>query len=309
MSDKIKNRLDRLGLPSNYMGNGYIATSTEYRGGDSATGTWCYENNVWDAIESRFLTWEKFVSICKKISEANAKEWLAGADFEDGKHEEEVKEKVKMEKFLVEQDYEKLVKSYYFFLKRGISAEVLDQFGAGLAQGGPMNGRVIFKIRDKKGKLIGVTGRDVLNRAEKNENFAKWKIKGPKSEFIYPFFEPDVFRRTGQIILCESVGDAISLWNDGIKQVLVTFGVSISAKLISHILAQNPDQIFVSLNNDSDKDENRGQIGAEKVIKKLLPFFSRDKIINAPPFQGDFGDQGQIPGENLRWAAKYKIKL
>jgi hypothetical protein len=213
MLDKIRNRLDRLGIAVNYIGGNYCAISTEYRGGNSPNGAWCYESNVWDAIESRFLTWEKFVSICKKINETDAKKWLAGTDVDDGEQEqeEEVKEKIKVQKVLVESDYADLVKSYDFFLRRGISKETLDYVGAGLCQGGGFYGRIIFKIRNDKGKLVGVAGRDVLNRGERG--VVKWKLKGSKSDWIYPCFErnAEAIRRTGQIIIVESVGDCLSL--------------------------------------------------------------------------------------------------
>jgi len=301
MSEKIRNRLERLGLPVNFSGNSYLATSTEYRNGDNPRGVWCYENNVWDAIESRFLTWEKFVSICKKITEADAKKWLAGADVEDGEHEEK-EERIELPKKLREEDYQ-LIRSYDFFLKRGISRETLDAYGAGLCQSGSFYGRVCFPIR-MKGILKGITGRDVLKR----EGASKWKIKGPKNEFIYPLFEPDIFKKTRQVVLVESVGDSLSLWNDSIKQNLVTFGTNLSAKLLGFLLTVNPETIFVSLNNDLE-GVNRGQIGAEKIIKKLSSFFSQEKIVNAPPFEGDFGDQGQIIGRNLEWAAQYGVKI
>lgn len=299
--DKIESVLERLGYPVNLRGPNYIATVALFRDGDNSLGLLCYEDGPWDQIEQKKYDWPGFIRRVKGVSLKEAEEFLGGAEFEDG-NQEEKEERIKLPTKLHEDDYF-LIKSYDFFLKRGISKETLDTYGAGLSQFGAMYGRVCFPIREK-GVLKGITGRDVLNR----DLAAKWKIKGKKSEFVYPFFEPDIFPKTKQIILCESVGDSISLWNDGIKQNLVTFGTGISPKIISFILSQNPDKIFVSMNNDLDKPENRGQIGAAKIINKLSQFFSSDRLINAPPFNGDFGDQGQIAGENKRWAEHYGIK-
>jgi hypothetical protein len=308
MLDKIRNRLDRLGIAVNYIGGNYCAISTEYRGGNNPNGAWCYENNIWDAIESRFLTWEKFVSICKKISEVDAKKWLAGADIDDGEQEqeEEVKEKIKVQKVLVESDYADLVKSYDFFLRRGISKETLDYVGAGLAQNGPLYGRIVFKIRDDKGKLIGAAGRDALNRGERG--VVKWKLKGSKSDWIYPAFEKnlDAIQRTKQIIIVESIGDVLQLCESGIYNVLCNFGLSFSSSRLSFLLKINPTSIFLGLNDDAESLENRGQIAAAKIKVKLSTFFAEDKIINSPPSKGDFGEMNK--DQILNWADSFGVK-
>ena len=49
-------------------------------------------------------------------------------------------------------------------------------------------------------------------------------------------------------------------------------------------------KIIISLNNDSDKEKNRGEIGSLKSYLKLLNFFDRDKLIIHPPTASDFGD-------------------
>ena len=306
MLDKIRNRLDRLGITVNYVGGNYCAISTEYRGGNNPNGAWCYESNVWDAIESRFLTWEKFVSICKKISEADAKKWLTGTDVDDGEYEEQDKEKIKVQKFLVESDYADLVKSYDFFLRRGISKETLDYMGGGLAQNGPLYGRIVFKIRNEKGKLIGAAGRDALNRGERG--VVKWKLKGSKSDWIYPAFERNIeaIRQTGQIIIVESIGDVLQLCDSGYWNVLCNFGLSLSAARLSFLLKINPTSIFIALNDDADSLENRGQIAAAKIKLKLSTFFSSGKIINAPPSKGDFGEMNKEEISN--WVNKFGVK-
>lgn len=298
MLDKIRNRLERLGLPITYQANTFLATSTEFRGGDTLTGLWAYEGNCWDEIEKRSYSWPQFVATVKGISIADANKWLEGDEIEDGDVEER-EEKIKMPEKLKESDYKNLTKSYNFFLKRGISVETLDTFGAGLAESGPMYGRVCFPIRCN-GVLKGITGRDVLNR-----DGIKWKIKGRKGEFIFPLFEPEVFQKTKQICLIESVGDSLSLWNSGIKQNLVQFGLSLSSKQLSFIISQNPEKVFICLNNDKDSLENRGQDAALKIKKKLEMFFSSNKIIIAPPLLNDFGEQTKE--ENLKWAKKYDI--
>ncbi len=310
MLEKTKRILERLEIPVTYQGQDYVACSTEYRQGNTSTGLLCRDTHVFDVVSQQRMDWVQLVSKVKRISESDAKKWLAGAEIQSGEEEfEEKVDKIEMEKTLNEADYQ-TVKSYDFFLKRGLSKETLDFFGVGLAMGGGMYGRVIAKIRDERGKLIGVTGRDVLGRHEKGLA-EKWKHKGKKSKWIYPCFEKNLeaIQRTGQIILVESLGDAYALCEAGYWNVLCLFGLSISSEKISHILKMNPKMIFLALNNDNDKEENRGQIGAEKVAKKLQAFFEQKKIVNAPPTRGDFGDMLKEGGkeEIWEWAEQYGV--
>lgn len=302
---QIEEILERLGLTSNYRGQNYVATSTEFRGGDNPTGLLCFSENLWDQIESKRYSWPQFVSKVKNISIKDAEKFLSGFHIDDG--EVKVKEeKLKVERFLNEIDYSNTIPSYKFFLDRGIKKETLDYFGIEFAQSGPMYGRLIVKIRNKTGKLIGVAGREALNRP----NSEKWINKGPKVEWVYPCFDKNIkaIQGTKQIILVESIGDMLSLCNSGIWQVLCLFGLSISPPKLAHIVSQNPNQIFLGLNDDSNKKDgvNRGQVAVEKLEKKLSVFFDSSKIIRAKPSKNDFGDQAI--NENLIWAEKFGVK-
>ncbi len=304
MLEKIHTILDRLEYPIGYNGPNYVSTTALFRGGDNPNAVLCYDDGPYDQIEGKKYQWPEFVAKVKKITIKEAEEWLKGAEVEDGEEREEA-HLIKLPKTLVESDYADLVKSYKFFLDRGISEEVLDYYQAGLAQGGPMYGRVTFKIRDDKGKLIGVAGRDALKR----DLAVKWKNKGQKSEWVYPTFDKNTaaIKETRQIVLVESIGDMLALSNAGIWQVLVNFGLYISPARLAYFLKMNPAQIFIGLNDDDDKKENWGQVAGGKLIKKLESFFFRDKIINAPPFSGDFG--AMKPEEILQWVCKYKVQI
>ena len=49
-------------------------------------------------------------------------------------------------------------------------------------------------------------------------------------------------------------------------------------------------RIVLSLNNDYDKEVNRGRVGSFKSLLKILNFFDSDRIIIHPPLLKDFGD-------------------
>ena len=49
-------------------------------------------------------------------------------------------------------------------------------------------------------------------------------------------------------------------------------------------------KIIISLNNDYNKEKNRGEIGALKIYLKLLNYFDKDRLFIHLPPKNDFGD-------------------
>ena len=69
------------------------------------------------------------------------------------------------------------------------------------------------------------------------------------------------------MIFVESIGDLLNLNENGYHNVLVTFGLDISTKLICATLSLNLKSIIISLNNDSNSERNRG---LEASVKNYL---------------------------------------
>ena len=96
----------------------------------------------------------------------------------------------------------------------------------------------------------------------------------------------------------ESVGDMLALWECGIKNTIVTFGVSISVELLNLFIKLNMNKMIISFNNDS-QNNNTGNIAAKNAENKLLKYFDRRQVsVNLPP-KNDFGDMS--PQETLLW--------
>ena len=55
-----------------------------------------------------------------------------------------------------------------------------------------------------------------------------------------------------EVILVESVGDAMALYEQGIKNVLVMFGLSVNGQIVNYLNSKSINQIFISTNNDRD---------------------------------------------------------
>ena len=125
----------------------------------------------------------------------------------------------------------KLVKDHSFWQKRNISEETISIFEGGILKEGRMKGRYVFPIFNKERQLIGVAGRDILNRSEKL--CPKWKLIGDKLNWKYPLqVNSDILSQSKQVFLIESIGDMLSLWEAGIKNTLVTFGLIVTGKQI-----------------------------------------------------------------------------
>ena len=144
----------------------------------------------------------------------------------------------------------KLKKDHSYWINRGVSQETLNLFLGGVADNGKMKNRYVFPIFNAKNNIIGFSGRDITNLSK-----IKWKHIGEKTEFVYPLFvNSEIIQQQKEIILVESIGDMLSLWQAGVKNTLVTFGTSLSLAILNYSLKLDPKKIYISLNNDSNKN-------------------------------------------------------
>jgi hypothetical protein len=83
----------------------------------------------------------------------------------------------------------------------------------------------------------------------------------------------------------------MALFDNDIKNSLVTFGLGINPKIISYLSGKEINRIIISNNNDSDSDKNHGLISSIKIFMNLSKFFNLDQlIIKLPPKpHNDFG--------------------
>src|SRR5579872_847092 len=126
----------------------------------------------------------------------------------------------------------KLLRDNSYWNNRKISNVTLDTFKGGVSTAGKMKDRYVFPVFDPDGALIGATGRSLIPNPT-----IKWKIIGPKMEFVYPLFaNKSEIRALKRVILVESIGDMLSLWEAGVKNVLVCFGIEIGIGLLNGLL-------------------------------------------------------------------------
>lgn len=183
----------------------------------------------------------------------------------------------------------KLRKDDSYWEKRGISSSTLAPFKGGVATTGKMFNRYVFPIFNSENLLIGFSGRDVSSLTL--DGRPKWKHLGDKKEWVYPAqINSKELKSKKEVILVESIGDMLALMENGISNVLVSFGLHLSNKMLYTLIALNPSKIIVAFNNDGSED-GAGNSAAEGVKAKLSSYFDYNQVvIKLPSTAKDFGE-------------------
>jgi hypothetical protein len=193
---------------------------------------------------------------------------------------------------------ESLVKDHSYWENRGIGADTMELFSGGIMPEGRMKNRYVFPIFNSEETLIGFTGRYLYA----NEKVPKWKHLGDKSQWIYPLqINHDIIKEQKEIILIESVGDMLSLWEAGIKNSMVIFGLDVSVPQLNALIRRDPNKIIISLNND-EQNNSAGNLASEKLERKLLKYFDRNQVAIHLPTANDFGEMS--PKQIKEWELK-----
>ena len=283
---EVKDILLTLGYKLNDTGNDYRANPL-YRPSDNAsvlsikkdTGFW------YDYKTGQHGTLEQLVKVTLGLPSGKAKEWLKDRQWDASKVI--IKPKINELKVFPNEILLEMEKDYSFWENRGISSKTLDIFQGGVISSGRMKDRFTFPIFNSKRQIVGLSGRELL---EDGGRRPKWKHIGDKTQWAYPLIinKKAVFD-TGEIILVESIGDMLALWEAGVRQVVVTFGLSVSNSLLNIFLKVDPRRIFISLNND-DQSSSAGNKASLKMKDKLLKYFDRPQVKIEFPDKNDLGD-------------------
>lgn len=178
-----------------------------------------------------------------------------------------------------------LFQTHDYWLEKGISLQTLKTFQGGVARTGKMKDRYVFPIYNPTGSIIGFNGRDLTSK-----HSIKWKLIGPKAEFLYPtFFNSSFIQESKEVVLIESIGDCLKLWDSDVKNTLVLFGTEISIPQINMLLRTDPNKIIIALNNEPN-NENIGNLASKKIQKKLFKYFDFSQVEIRLPSKKDFGE-------------------
>jgi len=272
-----------------------------YRESDNDTVLKIYKDsgNWFDFKENISGDFSSLVGMTLKLdSPEKAKEWLKDKNFIFKKICEPTKPLLKSTKKFDLELLKNLEIDNRYWNSRGVNDHTLCQFRGGMAKVGKMKNRYVFPIFNSANDIIGFSGRDTTGASK-----IKWKHLGEKNDFLYPLFlnQKDILE-SKQVFIIESIGDMLSLWQAGIKNTIVLFGVSMNLKILNYLLKIDINKIYISLNNDFlNKGEGYGcgNISSQKIYNKLIRYFDEKQLSVRLPTKKDFGEMNVE--EILQW--------
>ena len=305
MSDSVKEILTEIGYDLLDQGSNY-RTKPLYRDSDSNNVLSIdKESGVWyDFKEKKGGKFEELIRLSLKQEDiTETKEWLRLKTGRDSITIKKEKPKIKMPKKYKKDILLKLKKDHSYWEKRGIKPEVTQVFEGGVASVGQMANRYVFPIFNSLDEVVGFTGR-YLKDVPTDSRIPKWKHVGGTSNWCFPlkYNKKHIFKNKS-VILVESVGDMLALWNAGVYNSIVTFGLTVSKAVTLVLLRMDVQQVLISFNNDF-QNNHAGNKAAKEAKNQLLKHFDFDQIEIALPLKNDFGEM--TAGEINQWYSAVK---
>ena len=290
--DKIQETLIALGYQLRDIGDSW-STSAVYRSGDNPTALTIYKKN---GIWTDFVTGEKAQPFSKLVKLSSGENVSVSQDPDAPKIIPD-SEKNQIERIFPNSILDRLLQHHKPFLDRGISIQVLKRLKAGLATSGAFYQRYTFPILNKDGNIVGFSGRDVSGNLGNGK--VKWKHQGRKKNWIYPLFFKDevgeafvldAIKKTGEVILVESIADTCWFHTLGVFNVICCFGLDISEAIKAKLIELAPNKVILAFNNDNLKPYNSGLNACANEFLGLLPYFDPETIGICLPLRNDFSD-------------------
>lgn len=307
MDDKItdlRDLLNSIGYTSLIDDGEYWRTNAAYRDGDNKTSLRIHKKSgdFQDFVAKVSGRIDDLIKLSLGINDVQLRDFYQNKEIKITEIvSKDKKPKLTMEKIWPETELLTLLPHYKFYKDRGISEGLLRFLKSGLDHGGSMNQRYSFPIYNQEGQIHGWSGRDMTDTKD-----AKWKHIGKKANWIYPVFMSETLKthsgalktypaleaiqNSREVILVESIGDMLALWERGYKNVIVTFGLALSAKQGAFIMSQSLDRVVIALNNDSENVKNSGKLAAITMFIDLMHYVDAEKIVVALPGTKDFGE-------------------
>ena len=301
-----RDSLEKLGYQLQDCGN-HWRTNALYRNGKNKTAIIIYKDTgVWKdfGTDNQSKPFQALVQETLKTNDPQILKQYVG-DAVQNYERKEPEQKIEMEKIYPESYLDKLLPIRNFYLNKKISEETQKLFNCGYAGGGKMYRRMVFPIYNLDNQIHGFSGRTVVNQ----DGVPKWKHLGRKTDWIYPHHLSHTYiEESKEVILVESIGDCMALYEAGFQNVLMLAGLDISSKVMSYLNSFNLDRIIVAMNNDKDKKTNSGGIATIKTVAKLSQIYDLNQICVNPPLANDFGDMLESDSSDLtifeRWHSR-----
>ncbi len=147
-----------------------------------------------------------------------------------------------------------------YLKSRDFDPEICKLMGIGYASKGRMRSRVVFPIKNIDGKIVGFTGRTVLDlkRLKRVPKWLHWPRR-PRFQTGLNLFNLDraskCVRKTGSVLLVEGPFDVVKLEMAGYQNAVAVFGLNVTKGQIE--ILKKCGVIHVVLAFDPDKVDSR----------------------------------------------------
>lgn len=131
--------------------------------------------------------------------------------------------------------------------------------------------RLMFGIRDARGRLIGWGGRSISDNEPKYLNSPQSSLFDKSSQLFGIYEAREAIRKTHQVIVTEGYIDTVANAMAGLPQTVATMGTACTEAHLERLVALAPEVIFCF---DGDK---AGLAAAWKALKTCLPFATDER--------------------------------
>lgn len=175
-----------------------------------------------------------------------------------------------------------------YYLNRGFSAELLEEWMIGDCYTNQMAGRAVIPVFDECGDLIGCSGRAHVEKSY----VPKWRhSKSLKTSMV--FFGMDKAKeeliKTKRAIIVEGITDTIMLHHYGFKNAISPFGIKLTYYQAKTLKDLGVNELIIAFDPDPPRknhitgeiEEGAGPKAAKKITEKYKNEFNT-KIVNIP---------------------------
>lgn len=158
---------------------------------------------------------------------------------------------------------------------RGFSASDMAAAGLAIAREGPpegghydrFRGRLIFPIRDERGRVIGFGGRTLGDATPKYLNSPQTPIFD-KGHCLYGLdLAKDAMRRSGMAVVVEGYMDVVSLHQRGFQNVVASLGTALTEHQVA-LAARHAPTLVLAL--DADSAGNAATLRGLQVVSRAV---------------------------------------
>jgi DNA primase len=199
-------------------------------------------------------------------------------------------------------------KAHQYLKKRGLTGQIAKQFGLGFAPPGwdalvkhlgtnqprietlilaglvvkkeagryydRFRDRILFPIRDRRGRVVGFGGRVLGSEGEPKYLNSPETLVFNKGSELYGLYEARLGNRAlTSLLVVEGYMDVVSLAQFGIKNVVATLGTAVTEKQIDALFRQASELIFCF---DGDK---AGKAAAKRALPLILPHMKEGRRV------------------------------